>query len=73
MSAKYSGKKSHFQEMEHLKKMTMKTLDRVLNHFTILNSGHDISNRSTGVKLVVMAGMLIVIALAVLGAIQLYR
>ncbi len=49
----------------------MKTLDKILNRFSRLNSGYDFSNRSTGVKLIVVFGMVLVIALAVMGTVHL--
>ncbi len=50
---------------------SMKALDKILNRFSRLNSGHDIGNRSTGTKLVVVIGMILVISLAVIGTIHL--
>lgn len=49
----------------------MKTLDKILNRFSRLNSGYDVSNRNAGTKLIVVIGMVLVIALAVMGTVHL--
>lgn len=49
----------------------MKTLEKILNRLTHLNSGYDVSNRPTGSKLIVVVGMILIIALAVMGTVHL--
>ena len=51
----------------------MNTLDKILNRFSRLNSGYDVSNRNTGTKVILGIGMVLVIALAVMGTMHLVK
>ena len=49
----------------------MKTIDKILNRLSRLNSGYNVSNRPAGTKLIVVIGLVLVIMLAVMGTVHL--